>query len=559
MAQISNNWVTYLTRSYQQIKQSLLDRLVISNPEITDHSETNPLIIILSMFAGVAEMLNLYIDNMCREAFIATCRRFSSIVKLVKLIDYHIKAASPANADLKLTFDNATSGPYTIPVGTTFKSSNNLEYLTTIPIVVPVGSTEIIVTVWQISVNINVVLGTSDGTTPSQLYPLGTNYVMDSLAVSINGISWIRKNTLGYARPTYKYFIVDIDVDGIAYLVFGDGIHGQIPPAFPIVVSYHETLGEPGNIPSDNITTLVSNLIIPGVNSIIVNNEDAASGGSSYESINRIRVSAPLSLRTLDRAVTDQDYVDVAKLARGVGKAAVEFDCGKTIKIYIVPINGGIAHQGLLQTTKAYVDYRKMITTFTELVPAGITRIYIEATVHAKYTQDPVATLNDILSALVAFGSYNNMEINRAIHLSDIIAVIDNLAKVDFLTLTGLSTIPYPRPLKHYTKLSWLPISLTTAVTTDYWILKLTNLATQVQVFKNNVFMGIYNFNTLFTDPGGAIKFKVYNSVLYVDGNEWEFTTYPYKQDLVLTDYTLPTILATDCNITVLPQFTEPI
>ncbi len=76
---LDNPWVGYITRSYQQIKDSLLSRMVTNNPEITDHSESNILVIIIGMFAGIAEMLGYYIDNMAREAFIATARKFTSM------------------------------------------------------------------------------------------------------------------------------------------------------------------------------------------------------------------------------------------------------------------------------------------------------------------------------------------------------------------------------------------------------------------------------------------------------------------------------------------------
>lgn len=558
MAKITNPWVGYLDRSFQQIKTNLLSKLTTSNPELTDHTESNLLVIIISMFAGVAEMLNLYIDNMAREAFIATARRFSSMVKLVRLLDYRIKAATGAQADIQLIFDVPSTGFFGIPVGTEFKSKSGLSFITTQFWGGGFNQNSITVPVWQVNPVLNYAIGTSSGAA-NQLFAIGTNYVDSSLVVNVNGTAWSRRITFGYSRPYDKHFIVEIDVDGIAYLIFGDGVNGKIPTVTdPIIVSYFETLGEPGNVPVDTITELVSTLNIPGVTTIVCTNPQAASGGSSYETTNRIRTSAPLSIRTLDRAVTRQDYIDVAKLAPGVGKAEVEFDCGKIIKVYIVPINGGIAQSGLLAATLAFINIRKMITTFVNTKPAGLTRIYLEIEVWAKYTQDAVNTKSDVINALVLFGSYANMEINKAIRLSDVIAVVDNLAKVDYLKLNGISTIPYARPLDHTVPLVWTPVTLTTSTVINRWRFKLTNGATLIQVFKNNQFLGFLNFGVLFTDPGGSVKFIV-NNGLYLDGYEWEFSTYPYKQDLEIDDYTLPIILSGDCNIKVYTQNTEPI
>jgi len=55
---LNNPWVGYITRSYKQIKSELLNRLGIAVPEITDHSPSNIMVIILDMFSGIAEMLN---------------------------------------------------------------------------------------------------------------------------------------------------------------------------------------------------------------------------------------------------------------------------------------------------------------------------------------------------------------------------------------------------------------------------------------------------------------------------------------------------------------------
>jgi len=142
---LKNQWVGYLNRSYQQIKSSLLTRLGETVPEVTDHSESNILVVIISMFSGVTEQLNYYIDNMAREAFISTARRFSSLVKLTRLIDYRIKAAVPASVDLLLTLPDplvfvvpgATS--FTIPAGTEFTATNGIVFITYTDFVVTKG------------------------------------------------------------------------------------------------------------------------------------------------------------------------------------------------------------------------------------------------------------------------------------------------------------------------------------------------------------------------------------------------------------------------------------
>ena len=60
---LSNGWVGYLQRSYADIKGSLITGLKNRVPEMTDHTESNLMVLLISMFAGLVEQLNYYIDN----------------------------------------------------------------------------------------------------------------------------------------------------------------------------------------------------------------------------------------------------------------------------------------------------------------------------------------------------------------------------------------------------------------------------------------------------------------------------------------------------------------
>ena len=72
---ITNPWLTPYQRSYHQIKQKLIDGLKsITDSKgkqlITDVSEGNILVIVISMFAAIAEVLHYYIDTKAREFFL---------------------------------------------------------------------------------------------------------------------------------------------------------------------------------------------------------------------------------------------------------------------------------------------------------------------------------------------------------------------------------------------------------------------------------------------------------------------------------------------------------
>lgn len=554
---VKNPWVEYVTRSYQQIKDSLVNRLVSSNPEITDFSESNILIIIIGMFAGVAEMIGYYVDNMAREAFIATARKFTSMVKLVKLLDYRIKAAYPSTVDLLFTFNNPLSSNGIIPIGTIVKTANNIPFVLINNLNLPTGAINGVIGAKQVTTSLNQTLGTTTGIS-NEPFSLGNSYVDKSSAIKVDGIVYIEVNTLGLSGPNDKVYIVEIDVDGLAYVVFGNNINGIIPPTGKIVkADYDTTTAGLGNVDANTINNLVSSITLPGVTTITVNNPTASSGGSTYEDLERIRVNAPLSLRTLDRAVTRQDYRDVPRLAPGVGKSDFYFNCGKSIDVYISPEGGGIAQSPLLISTQAFIDNRKMITTFPVVLPAGETYLIIKLVITAKFRADLNQTKSDAENALITYGSFANQNINKKIRISDIIALVDNLEKVEFVDLIGLGTKPYARPFGHNNQLLWDRQTLSDSNSKQEWKLEFLG-GTLFNVTKSGAPMGTATINTIYTDPFNTIKFTI-NASSYTLGQVWVFVVYPYNRNIELDDYTLPKVNVLDLDITIIPQLTPPI
>ena len=108
-----NKWTETYKRSFQDIKQDMVSALTsIPSPTggklITDVSEGNILVIIISAVAAVVEMLHYYIDNAAREAFLDSARRYSSVEALGLLVDYLPRGANPPTVDIvliKLTTD----------------------------------------------------------------------------------------------------------------------------------------------------------------------------------------------------------------------------------------------------------------------------------------------------------------------------------------------------------------------------------------------------------------------------------------------------------------------
>ena len=128
----SNPWLTPYQRSFNDIKDKILQELRVQVPEITDLTEGNIFVLIISIFAAMVEVLHYYIDNAGREAFVTTARRYSSLYKHAKLVDYKVKAAVPPSVDLTLYLkdDKPLKSDLSIPASMEFKSKDNKLWIT---------------------------------------------------------------------------------------------------------------------------------------------------------------------------------------------------------------------------------------------------------------------------------------------------------------------------------------------------------------------------------------------------------------------------------------------
>jgi len=550
MSSVKNDWIGYLDRSYQQIKTSLLARITTSNPEMTDHSESNPLIIFIGMFSGVAEMLGFYVDNAARESHIAVARRRSSIILESKILDYRIKARYPEQVDLLITWNAAIPAAFTLQSGFTIQSDTGVLYRLLNDTTILLGA---LVSSIPISQEAPITLNfTTDGS-KNQRVNLGTSYVQNRMDLTIAPYSYTEVETFANSGPSDKHYIIDIESDDNAYLILGDGINGYLPTnASPGVANYNTTLGPTGKVGAGKFvaSTIVVNGVLPGgVTITSANSLINSSGGAFYEDTEKIRTNSIRSIRTLQRMVTKTDHEFVIDNVAGVAKSKVNFDCGKTIDIYIVPEGGGVAQTLLISAAQTRAEETKMVATFPVVRPAGETRLVVGADVTAKKRKSLVATRVQVENALVEFGLVANQEINGAIRLSDLQALIDNQTNVEFVDIIKMYTIPYARPIDHTNILNWTNETTVLSTVPIAWGLEFDGVL--FRVFRESVFLGTIAINSQFTQPE---FFFTIAAGSYVAGNTYTFTTMPYLKNLQLIDFTIFTIQVGDLNINVLPN-----
>lgn len=123
-------------------------------------------------------------------------------------------------------------------------------------------------------------------------------------------IRWHEVDDFYDSKLKSRHYVVD-KRQGI--ILFGDGIHGLVPPrgADNIRVNYRFGGGKNGNVAAGKINGLKNS--IPFVNEVI--NHLPADGGSETETIEEVMDRGPKQLKNRGRAVTREDFEALAKNA----------------------------------------------------------------------------------------------------------------------------------------------------------------------------------------------------------------------------------------------------
>jgi predicted phage baseplate assembly protein len=140
------------------------------------------------------------------------------------------------------------------------------------------------------------------------------------LTVRVNGVAWEQVESLYGLAPEAKSYVVRLDNEANARIVFGDGKMGARLPTGQenVRATYRSGIGLDGNVGAGTLTLLKTRPF--GVSS--VTNPLAAGGAADPETLDNARENAPLTVKTLDRIVSLQDYEDFARAFAGIGKAA---------------------------------------------------------------------------------------------------------------------------------------------------------------------------------------------------------------------------------------------
>ena len=444
--------VDYTSRDYTALRADLVDLIPYYAPLWTNRDPADFGMTILETFAYMGDILNYYIDKSANEAFISTASQRENVLQLAKLLGY--KPTEPTAATCTVTFSNTSAVNVTVPKLTRVATSavsnastTQIIFETDAEVIVPAGSTTTTVTVTQGTTVTDESIGESNGTV-NQTFELSQSSVINgSISVVVGGSNYTEVPYLIDYNGYDPVFSTYTNGDGVTFIIFGDGISGRIPPnTAQITATYRVGGGAAGNV-AVNTIKYITNFSASGLTVlnkyISVAIPGSASGGADQESTDSIRVSAPSSIKTLNRAVSLSDYASLVVQVSGVAKATSIADVYTSVTVFFAPYgDSGVQIDGVTPSTvfnslKATVssymlDKIPANTTITFQPPSYVTvLINASITVLPQYKQSLVETdVNAILAELLAF---ENVVFGDRITLQDVmttIASVDGVSRV---------------------------------------------------------------------------------------------------------------------------------
>jgi hypothetical protein len=216
-----------------------------------------------------------------------------------------------------------------------------------------------------------------------------------------SGEPWLPRRDLLSSDAFAAEFVAETEEDGRATLRFGDDQYGLRPtPGEEFTATYRIGNGVRGNIGADSLAHIITD--DSGVTGM--SHPLPARGGTEPESIEHVRQMAPSAFRIQERAVTPEDYVEVAQRHREVQRAAATLrwtGSWRTVFLTIDRFGGRPVDASFEQDLRLHLERFRMAGHDIEIDGPQFVPLEIEMTVCLKpgyLRSDVKAALLEVLS-----------------------------------------------------------------------------------------------------------------------------------------------------------------
>jgi len=295
------------------------------------------------------------------------------------------------------------------------------------------------------------VLGSGDAATPFQrftlkqkpltyAFPPGASQVESSLEIRVDDVRWREAATFFDCGPDDRVYIVRRADDGTTSVQFGDGRHGARLPTGRenVKATYRKGIGLEGLADPDQISLMVTQpLGVKGVSNLL-----APEGAEDPQSLADARVNTPRAVLALDRVVSLQDYEDFARDFPGVDKAHAAWVWRSQARgVFLTLLGPGgraVAEMGQpAEPLRLALSRQGNARVPVKIASRPPSLFALTGIVYVDPDRLPSVVEAAIRQALLATFSFEAREFGRGVHLSEVLAAIQNVPGVAFIDAMG--------------------------------------------------------------------------------------------------------------------------
>lgn len=289
------------------------------------------------------------------------------------------------------------------------------------------------------------ILGSGDPTVAGQRFTLKKEPVtfvrtdqgaMSTLTVAVDGVRWQEVESLLGHGPDARVYVTDLDENGGLTVRFGDGITGTRLPRGTgnVVATYRQGSGTAGAVRAGTLTSLLDRP--RGLKAAL--NPGPASGGQDPQTEAGLRTAIPATVRTFGRAVSRQDFEDLALSYPGVAKARADLIWDGLQQAIYLTMAGRDGAPVDCETLRRYLDDRRdprRALLVANYQPVAVrTRVFIQ--VDPAYDGEQVRS--SAAGALEAYFAFAAQSFGQSVHRSDIYRVVQAVPGVTALVVDQL-------------------------------------------------------------------------------------------------------------------------
>ncbi len=264
---------------------------------------------------------------------------------------------------------------------------------------------------------------------------------------------WSPQNDLLSSAQFALEFVVEIDNDGTPYIRFGDDELGMKPSDSTkenpngFFAIYRVGNGKQGNVGRETITRIANSESFNAEGVTLIRNPMEAQGGIDPEDMENVRQFAPQAFRTQERAVTQEDYVQVLKQYPGIQSAYADIrwtGSWHTAFIAIDRVGGQPVDDVFKQEIMQYFEKYRLAGYDVEIIDPNYVPLLIHVNVciaQNYYWGDVEMALLDIFSNRIlldgttGFFYPDNFSFGQTVYLSKIIEAALRVPGVNSITV----------------------------------------------------------------------------------------------------------------------------